>query len=137
VGGMTTTTADPAAIARAYIEAVGEGRFDDVSALLHPDLTFRMNNGRDTDTRDDYVAALRRLFTVLDHNEVKHVVADHDTVCIGYDFVTDTPVGAVATAEWLTVEDGRIRTIRLAFQRERWPEVIQELERRQAATAAT
>jgi hypothetical protein len=134
---MTATTSDPGTVARAYIEAVGDGRFDDVTALLHPDVAFRMNNGRDCDTRDDFVAALRRLSTILDHNEIRYVVVDHDTACITYDFVTDTPAGAVPTAEWLTVEDGRIRSIRLAFQRERWPEVVQEIERRQAAASAS
>lgn len=130
---MTTDTNDPGAIARAYIEAVGEKRFDDVTELLHPDLTFRMNNGRDLDTRDEYVQALRRLGTILSRNEIKAVVVDHDTACIVYDFVTDTPGGAVTSAEWLTVVDGKIRTIRLAFTRDRWPAVIEELEHRLAA----
>jgi hypothetical protein len=72
------------------------------------------------------------LGTILSRNEITAVVVDHDTACIVYDFVTDTPAGAVTSAEWLTVVDGKIRTIRLAFTRDRWPEVVEELERRLA-----
>jgi hypothetical protein len=53
-------------------------------------------------------------------------------VLVVYDCVTDTPVGAVPTAEWLTIEDGQVRSIQLLFERERWPEALAELEKRMA-----
>jgi hypothetical protein len=39
------------------------------------------------------------------------------------------------TGEFLTVEDGRVRKITLLFDWRRWPEVLQELERRTAQPA--
>ena len=45
-----------------------------------------------------------------------------------YDFVTETPVGPVASVERLTIEDGRIRSIWLLFDKGRWPEVVERLE---------
>ena len=79
---------------------------------------------------DAYLAALQRLTTILLRNEIRRVFVDGDDVCVIYDFVTDTPVGAVRSIEWLTLQDGRIRTIRLLFERERWPEVMAELAKR-------
>jgi hypothetical protein len=34
-----------------------------------------------------------------------------------YDLVTDTEIGAVPTVEWLRIEDGRIRSIHLFYDR--------------------
>ncbi len=51
-------------------------------------------------------------------------------MCLIYDFVTDTPVGAVPTVEWLRVEDGRIRSVWLLFDRQPWPAVMEEVARR-------
>jgi hypothetical protein len=44
-----------------------------------------------------------------------------------YDFVTDTPVGAVASVEWLKIEDDRIASVHLIFENARWPEVLDTL----------
>lgn len=54
-----------------------------------------------------------------------------------YDLVTDSPAGAVQTHEWLTFEDGLIRSSNLVFDDRRWPEAMEELARRGAATSAT
>jgi hypothetical protein len=47
-----------------------------------------------------------------------------------YDFVTDTPVGAVLSVEHLKVRDGRIASSLLVFERLHWPEVRAELAAR-------
>ncbi len=86
---------------------------------------------------DAYLTALRRLGPILRRNDVKQVVVDGSNVCVIYDFVTDTAVGAVPSVEWLVVEAGRIRSVRLIFHTERWPAVLAELTRRASAAAAT
>ena len=53
-----------------------------------------------------------------------------------YDFVTDTDVGPVLTAEFLRVEEGKIRSITPLFDWRRWPEVMLELGRRTTQTEA-
>jgi ketosteroid isomerase-like protein len=112
-----------------YIEAVGEGRLDDVRELLHPDVTFEGAGSNVLQGADAYVAALERLSPIIARNEILRVFGDGDgdETCVIYDFVTDTPVGPVRSIEWLTFEDGRIAAIRLLFDKARWPEVLEHL----------
>jgi hypothetical protein len=119
---------DPKAVSLAYIEAVGDKRLDELASLLHPQLEATIDDR--TFNRDEWIAALQRLAPILQRNDVRHTVVAGDQVSVSYDFVTDTPVGAVPSIEWLGIEDGQIRTIRLMFQTERWPEVMEELARR-------
>jgi hypothetical protein len=116
---------------RRYIEAAGDGRRDDVAALLHPQLVFR--SGPLTHDRDAFLAALERLRPVILRNEIVELIASGDEACVVYDFVTDTPAGAFRSVEWLRFEDGLVRDIRLLFDPERWPVVVAELERRTAS----
>ena len=112
--------ADPAALARAYIEAVGEKRLDDVAGVLHPELELTL--GGVSHDKEQYLGALRRLGAILDRNEVTRVFVDGSDVCVVYDFVTGTPVGAARSVELLAVDDGLTREVELIFERERWPE---------------
>jgi hypothetical protein len=119
---------DPKAVSVAYIEAVGDKRLDELASLLHPRLEATIDDR--TFNKDEWIAALHRLAPILERNVVRHTVVAGEQVSVSYDFVTDTPVGAVPSVEWLGIEDGQIRTIRLMFQTERWPEVMEELARR-------
>lgn len=123
---------DPRALALAYIEAVGQKDFDRVAELLHPDADF-VTTGPRLQGIPAYVGALRRLAPILVRNDVHTTVVDGNDVAIVYDFVTDTPAGAVPTIEWLTTEAGRIRTSRLIFHKEHWPAAVAELARRSTA----
>jgi hypothetical protein len=67
---------------------------------------------------------------------VKQTVVDGNDVCVVYDFVTDTSVGAVPSVEWITIEGGRIRIARLLFEKAHWPAVLAELQRRAALAAS-
>jgi hypothetical protein len=113
-----------------YIEAVGERRFDDVEKLVHPDATFGGTVGKEATGREAFVQGFRNLGPVLDHNEIRDVVVDGDHAAVLYDFVTETPVGPVLSAEFLTFEDGLIRSSILLFDWRRWPEVIEEIQKR-------
>jgi hypothetical protein len=123
---------DPRAVAIAYIEAVGRHDFNQVAALLHADLQFE-SPARNVTGAAEYVAALRKLAPIISRNEIKTAIAEGNEVCVVYDFITDTSVGAVPSVEWLTVEDGRIRNVRLIFHSQPWGTVIDELRRRAAA----
>jgi hypothetical protein len=121
---------DAREIATEYIRAVGERRFDRLEELLHPDVEFGGATARELRGAPTFIAALRRLTQILDRNDIREVVADGDRAAVLYDFVTDTTVGPVLSAEWLKLESGRIRSITLLFDWRRWPEVLNELERR-------
>jgi SnoaL-like protein len=128
------TSADPVAVSLEYIEAVGRKNIDRVAGLLHDDVEFQMP-GKTMQGVEQYLGALKRLGAILERNDVKATLVDGNDVCVVYDFVTDTAVGAVPSVEWLTLEDGRIRTVRLIFHKERWPEVLAELRNRVSAVA--
>jgi len=121
----------PKAVSLAYLEAFEQQQFERVSALLHPDLEFT-GPGGSSHTAQDYITALRRLSPVLLRNDVKKTFVDGNDVCVIYDFVTDTAAGALPSVEWHAVEDGRIRSIRLVFDRVSFQPVREELARRAA-----
>jgi hypothetical protein len=119
--------ADNVAVATAYIDAVGDGRLEDVATYLDPAMTFESPGLPTHDGAESYLAALERLRPIIARNDIRSVLADGDRVCVRYDFVTDTPVGAVVSAEWLTLTAGRITSVYLLFDKARWPEVLEHL----------
>ena len=127
-------SADLKTLAVAYVTAVGEKQFDRLAAMLSPDVEFTTPGRPAIRGAQDYVAALRRLTPILARNDIKRVFVDGNEVCVVYDFVTDTSVGPVPSVEWLTFEDGRIRSSRLIFHTQPWPEVLKELIRRTKPT---
>jgi SnoaL-like protein len=122
---------DLATITEEYITAVGERRFDRVAELLHPDADFELP-GKAIRGASAYVASLQRIAPIILRNDIKKVIAGGDDVCVVYDFVTNTSVGAVPSVEWLTFEGGRIRTVRLIFHSLPWPKALEELAARAA-----
>jgi ketosteroid isomerase-like protein len=121
---------DPVALVSAYIHAVGNKQFDRLLDLLAPDMEFGGPNVRATHSAQELVTGLRRLTRILDRNEIKQIFVTADEAVVIYDFITDTPIGAVPSVEWLTLRDGRIQSSRLIFDRQRWPEVLQALQAR-------
>jgi len=114
-------------LATVYIEAAGLKQLDIVSTLLHPELRFDGNFAPvPAQGPGAWVAALKRLSPVLVRYEVRSIVAEGSMACVRYDFVTT--VCPVPSAEWLEMEEGRIRSIYLLFDKTRWPEVLQALQ---------
>lgn len=109
------TQTESAAIARTYIEAVGAHDLKTVDGLLSDELAAVFAGG--TIGKREWIAALDRLLPALVRNDVREVFADGDRACVVYDFVTDTPAGAVPCVELVTVHDGRITGIELIFDR--------------------
>ena len=118
-------------VALEYIEACGRKDYDTVSRLLSPSLTF-VGPGNALTGAAQYLAVLRRLGPVWKRSDVKKVFVDGDEVCVIYDFVTDTPAGAVPLVEWLRVEDGRIASVTLFFDRVTFKPAADELAPRAA-----
>lgn len=123
-------------LATTYVEAVGRGDYDRLPALFDPDLEFR---GPYVTLRgaEEYLTALRRLAAVRLRHDVRKTFVAGDDVCVIYDFVTDTVAGAVPFVEWLTFERGRLRAIRLYFDREQFAPAREKLMRLARAAAAS
>jgi ketosteroid isomerase-like protein len=118
-----------------YLDAVGKKDFATVERLLAPDLKFT-GPSMTRSTARDFIAALTRLGAIHVRNEPTRVFVDGDEVCVIYDFVTDTPAGALPTIEWLRFEQGRIRSINLYYDRVPWKGVMEEITRRTAQLTA-
>jgi limonene-1,2-epoxide hydrolase len=121
----------------AYIEAVGQKRFDAVAAQLHPDMEFSSPGLATIRGADRYLAALQRLAVIISRNEIRKIFVDGDEACVIYDFVTDTHVGAVPSVEWIGMEDGKIKSVRLIFHSLEWPAVREEAVRRAGVSATS
>jgi ketosteroid isomerase-like protein len=121
-------------VALAYIDAVGRRDFDRIVELLHPDVEF-VTAGPPIRGQQAFVAALRRLAPILVRTDVRATIADGNEVAVFYDFVSDTPAGAIQTIEWITTVEGRIRTSRLIFDKEHWPAAVAELASRSTIAA--
>jgi ketosteroid isomerase-like protein len=124
-----TTKNDPKSVALAYLDAMTRKDFDAFRALLSPGVVF---TGPATmlEGAAAVSAAYQRLSAMLVRNEPKKIFVEGDEACVIYDFVTDTSVGAVPTVEWLTLEDGKVRSIFLLTDHVRWPAALSELTRR-------
>jgi hypothetical protein len=121
-----------AELADRYLGSIGRHDFDALATLLHPDLAF-VGPFVTLHSADEYVAAYRRLALVLEGTVLRKTFVDGDELCLIYDFVTDTPAGAIPFVEWIRVEDGRIRSIQLTFDRVQFEPARTELFRRAAA----
>jgi len=126
---------DPKALALEYLEAVSQQRFDKLEALLAPDLKCT-GPSITRSSAGEFIAALKQLTAIHIRSDVQRVFSDGDDVCIIYDFVTDTPAGALPTIEWLHFEQGRIRAIRLYYDRLPWKMVIDEVMQRASSPSA-
>lgn len=115
-----------------YVSAAGDKRFDRLEELVHPDATMDGTVKARSSGAQAFVQGFRNLAPIIDRNEIRELIVDGDTAFVLYDFVTDSPVGAVLTGELLTIEDDRIHSSTLIFDWRRWPEVLGELQARQA-----
>jgi len=132
---MTTTTTDKKTLTLDYLNAVAHRRYDKVEALLAPDLELR-GPARTLTSAGEYVGALKRLGAIHVRNDIKRVFADGDEVCVIYDFVTDTPAGAVPAVEWLRFDGDRISSIDLYYDRLPWQTVMAAMAERAARPAS-
>ena len=114
-----------------YIQAVGERRLEALPPLLDPDAEFALGDNTFRG-RDAFVGAFRRLLPIIDRNDIRHLFVDGDEACVVYNFVTNTPVGAVLSVEYIKLRNGRIASSTLVFERLHWPEVLAVLKDREA-----
>ena len=129
-------THDPKSIALSYIEACGRKDFDAVAPLLAPDLNF-VGPANSLTGAAPYLAVLRRIGPVWVRSDVKKVFTDGPDVCVIYDFVTDTPAGSVPIVEWLRIDDGRIASVKLFFDRVSFKPASDEIAKRASAESRT
>lgn len=126
---------DRRTLALEYLAAVAAQDFSRVEGLLAPDLRFR-GPAMTRSSAADFIAALRHLGAIHVRSDVKRVFVDGDEACLIYDFVTDTPAGALPTIEWLRFDAERIRSIDLYYDRLPWQSVMAAMAERAARPVA-
>jgi hypothetical protein len=130
---MTTEIHD---LVTAYINAVGEHRLEDLPAMLEPDVEFTLGDNTVRGV-EAFVAGFRRLMPIVLRNEIRKIFVDGDEACVIYDFVTDSPAGAVLSVEYIKFRNGRLASTLLVFERLHWPEAVAELADREARRSAS
>jgi SnoaL-like domain len=123
-------------LATSYINAVGEHRLDALPAMLEPDVEFTLG---DNTVRgiEAFVGAFQRLMPIVLRNDIRKVFIDGDEACVLYDFVTDSPAGAVLSVEHMKFRNGRLASTLLVFERLHWPEALAALAERAARQSAS
>ncbi|CAN5312835.1 hypothetical protein BH11ACT4_BH11ACT4_23760 [soil metagenome] len=74
-----------------------------LDALLDDSLTATFN--RNTSTKPEWIAALDGLLPALVSKDIRDIVVTADRACVLYDFVIDTPAGAILCVENLAVTE--------------------------------
>ena len=109
---MTNTSAFE--VVESYRTALGMGDFAAARNLMHDDMVFE--GPIDTfDKADDYLAANKRLSSIIQRIDLKKIFVDGNDVCVLYNMVTNTPAGTAFIAEWYQVNGGKIAYIRAVF----------------------
>jgi hypothetical protein len=101
-------------IADNYIKAWNRKDADGIAQLLSPDVHF-VGAMAETDGRDLYVEAVRRMFPILKGIEVRSKFASGSEVMLAYDFNCSEPIGKCRTAELLTFRNGLITRSEIFF----------------------
>jgi limonene-1,2-epoxide hydrolase len=108
------TNASAIEVVESYQAALGKGDFASARNLMQDNMIFE--GPIDTFNKaDDYLAANKRLASIVQHIDLKKVFADGDDICVLYEMVTNTPAGTAFIAEWYQVKGGKIAFIRAVF----------------------
>lgn len=121
-----------AELTRAYIEAVGRHDLATVGELIADDAVATFAG--QSLPKEAWIRALDGLLPILKRNEIRHLSADGDAACVVYDFVTDTPAGAVPCVELVGTSEDRIRTIELILDQVTFAPVNEALRERVPAS---
>lgn len=113
---MTTQRTDAALqVALAYHEAWTGGDFERAMTYVSPDIVCQAPPGPVTGA-EEFRAFMGPFASTLRSSRLLAAYGDDDHALLMYD--TETPVVASAPgAEWLTVADGRIVSMRIVFDR--------------------
>jgi len=98
-------------IVTAFYSSFESKDFGALRAMLHDDLDFQGPMDR-YGNADTFVTKLAKLSRLTESLRMNHLFVDGDRACCVYEWVTITPVGDSAVADYLEVHDGRIARIR-------------------------
>jgi SnoaL-like domain len=104
----------PLEVIARYHQVLGSGDFESARGVLRDDLRFT-GPFESFEDAEAYVAAVQKLWTIVDSIDIRHVSASGDDVVALYDMATTTPAGTQLVCEWYGVDGDSIAWIRALF----------------------
>ena len=108
----TRSTVNSGQVVAEFGAAFAKKDFVSARRWLHDDLTFR--GPIDTFHRaDDYIASIKNLAAIMKGIKEERTIAEGQEIAVFY--ILDTQIAAAPVADWYTVRDGKIASIRTYF----------------------
>jgi copper chaperone CopZ len=117
-------------IVSGYISAVGHLDYEKLHQYLHPD--FKFNGALRFDSSGDYIEMIKDharspVADILVKNDVKAIFVDENECCVIYDSVTRFPEFTVPFVERIKIEDSKIVSTDVKFNRNRMKQLMQKM----------
>jgi limonene-1,2-epoxide hydrolase len=106
-------TDDPAKVATAYFEAWKVNDFDTMRSLVDDEITFAGPLAR-VQGAEDYMEGIKGMSRITSDMLIRKTFVDGPDVLTWYELHT-TVASPVPVANWLHIEDGKITSLRVAF----------------------
>ncbi|HTT15585.1 MAG TPA: nuclear transport factor 2 family protein [Thermoplasmata archaeon] len=101
-------------VVMSYQAAMGKGDWKNARAHLRDDLEFR--GPLDSfHTADEYLAALQRLYPMVEKVDVKRIFAEGDDVAVLCDLHFKPPMPTMYVVEWYSVTGEKISRVQVVF----------------------
>ena len=97
-----------------YLEGWNRKDVAAFAAVLAPDVRFKGPLAQ-IEGRDPFLAAVTRMFPMVEKLELRALFTEEDRALAVYDFVCAPPVGCLRTAEMIGIKDGLIVSSELFF----------------------
>ena len=97
-----------------YLEGWNRKDASAFAAVLAPDVRFKGPLAQ-TEGRDAFLAAVTRMFPMVEKLELRALFTEDDRALAIYDFICAAPVGCLRTAEMIELRDGLIASSELFF----------------------
>lgn len=104
---------DAAKVATTYFDAWKENDFDTMESLVAEDVTF-VGPLAQLDSAADYIEGIKGMSQITSDLVIQKVFVDGPDVLTWYDLYT-TAASPVPVANWLHIENGKITSLRVAF----------------------
>jgi hypothetical protein len=111
---LVQTTESQSDVALKYFDHWARKEYDASARYLDENLSFtgpidKFNNAH------DYVESIRRLAQIVTRVHKRKTFVDGNDCCFVYDLATNTPAGTVPCAEWIHIENGKVKSIEVFF----------------------
>jgi len=97
-----------------YLEGWNRKDASAFAAVLAPDVRFK-GPLAETEGRDPFLAAVTRMFPMVEKLALRALFTEEDRALAVYDFICAPPVGCLRTAELIELRDGLIVSSELFF----------------------